>query len=219
MSSSKPWLEKDASKEDPRRFSPPTERNRDPLLAVLESLKLEGARVLEIASGSGEHGIYFCERLPIASWQPSDPDVEARASIDEWRRQSGATKMLPAIELDVMSDAAWAGASANVVVCINMIHIAPWEATVALMRGAARVLPLHGTLFLYGPYKRDGAHTAPTNELFDRNLRARNASWGVRDLEAVQAEAEKNGFSLAQIVPMPANNFSLIFEKKVELTF
>jgi hypothetical protein len=215
---SKPWLEENASKkEDPRRFSPSTERNRDPILAVLAGMALENARVLEIASGSGEHGIYFAERLPIASWQPTDPDAEARASIDEWRAQSGAQKILPAIDLDV-TGGAWAESSADLVVCINMIHIAPWDATVALMRGAARVLPLGGKLFLYGPYKRGGAHTAPTNDIFDRNLRARNETWGVRDLEAVQAEAEKNGFSLARIVPMPANNFSVIFEKKVELT-
>jgi cyclopropane fatty-acyl-phospholipid synthase-like methyltransferase len=215
----KPWLEQTAPKEDPRRFAPATERNREPILEVLRRVVKDGERVLEIASGSGEHAIYVADRLPIESWQPSDPDAEARASIEEWRRQSGAQKVLRPIELDVMRDDTWPHASFELVVCINMIHIAPWEATVALMRGAARVLGSHGRLFLYGPYKRDGAHTAPTNELFDRNLRARNASWGVRDLEAVRAEAEKNGFSLAEIVPMPANNFSLIFEKKVELTF
>jgi cyclopropane fatty-acyl-phospholipid synthase-like methyltransferase len=214
----KPWLEQNAPKEDPRRFSPATERNRDPILGVLGTIELASKRVLEIASGSGEHAIYVADKLPIASWQPSDPDAEARASIEEWRRQSGVQKMSSPIELDVVRDETWPSTPFDLVVCINMIHIAPWEATVALMRGAARVLGADGKLFMYGPYKRSGAHTAPTNELFDRNLRARNARWGVRDLEAVQAEAEKNGFSLDQIVPMPANNLSLIFGKKVELT-
>lgn len=192
-----------------RCTAPATTRNRDPILAVLSRFVPGGARVLEIASGTGEHAIHLASRLPVASWQPSDPDPDARASVEAWRTEAAAERVLPPVALDVCS-APWPVASADVVVCINMIHIAPWRATEALMEGAALVLPRGGVLFLYGPYRRGGAHTAPSNDVFDASLRSRDPSWGVRDLEAVVAEAERRGFDLAEVVDMPANNLSVV---------
>ncbi len=201
-----------------RRSAPATLRNREPILAVLERVvppREGGARVLEIACGTGEHATFLAERLPVASWQPTDPDPTSRASTDAWREHLGATRVLPARDLDVHA-ASWPLDVADLVVCINMIHISPWSATEALFRGAARVLPPGGLLYLYGPYRRGGAHTAPSNEAFDASLRTRDPSWGVRDLEAILAEGEKNGLVLFEpdgIVAMPANNFSVVLRR------
>lgn len=197
---------------DARRFAPATARNREPILAVLERCVPEGARVLEIAAGSGEHACFFAERLPVADWQPSDPDADARASIDAWREHAGASRVLPALDLDVTAPE-WPVSRADVVLCINMIHISPWAATVGLLRGASAVVPAGGVLFLYGPFRRFGAHTAPSNAEFDASLRARDPRWGVRDLEEVTQAAAHAGFSLEEIVAMPANNFSLVFRR------
>lgn len=197
---------------DTRRFAPSTNRNREAILEVLARHVGEGARVLEIASGSGEHATFFAEKLPVAWWQPSDPDPNAIASIDAWRAELGATHVKPAIELDV-TRSRWPLDEADVVVCINMIHIAPWRACEALMAGAGAVLRPGGVLYLYGPFRRDGAHTAPSNEAFDVSLRATDPSWGLRDLEAVLAEAAKHDLRLEEVAPMPANNFSVVFRK------
>lgn len=198
---------------DARRFAPATARNREPILAVLERTVPAGARVLEIAAGSGEHACFFAERLPVAEWQPTDPAPESLASIDAWRAHSGAARVAPALELDVTASA-WPVSHADFVLCVNMIHISPWEATLGLLSGSARLLPTGGVLFLYGPYRRFGAHTAPSNADFDASLRARDPRWGVRDLEAVAAEAERAGFVLDEIVAMPANNFSVVFRRR-----
>jgi len=150
---------------------------------------------------------------PQIVFQPSDPDPSARASIDAWTAASGLPNNRPAIALDATAEP-WPIAAADVVLCFNMIHIAPWEAAIGLVRGAARVLPLGGLLFLYGPFKRDGQHTAPSNEAFDRDfLRARNPAWGVRELEAVAALAEDAGFAPPVVEPMPANNLSVLFRR------
>lgn len=197
---------------DARRSAPATLRNREPILEVLRRFVPSGARVLEIAAGSGEHACFFAARLPVAEWQPTDPDPDSRASIDAWRTQSGVAALRPALALDVTADP-WPVAHADAVVCINMIHISPWAATQSLMRGAARVLEPRGALFLYGPYRRFGAHTSASNEAFDASLRARDPSWGVRDLEEVTRVAEGAGLMLEELVAMPANNFSVVFRQ------
>jgi len=197
---------------DMRRNAPATARNREPILEVLRRVVPDGAKVLEIASGTGEHAVFFASNLEVKSWQPSDPDASSRASIDAWRDHWASSRVQPAIDLDVTREP-WSVESVNVVVCINMIHISPWAACGALMRGTGRVLSPGGLLFLYGPYRRNGAHTAPSNEAFDASLRARDASWGVRDLEEVEQIAGENGLNLEDVVAMPANNFSLVFRK------
>ncbi|MCK6534289.1 MAG: class I SAM-dependent methyltransferase [Polyangiaceae bacterium] len=197
---------------DARRSAPATLRNREPILEVLRRFVPSGARVLEIAAGSGEHACFFAARLPVAEWQPTDPDPDSRASIDAWRTQSGVAALRPALALDVTADP-WPVAHADAVVCINMIHISPWAATQSLMRGAARVLEPRGALFLYGPYRRFGAHTSASNEAFDASLRARDPLWGVRDLEEVTRVAEGAGLMLEELVAMPANNFSVVFRQ------
>jgi SAM-dependent methyltransferase len=197
---------------DARLHSPSVERNRDPILAVLRPL-LDGARsVLEIASGSGGHVVHFAAALPAVTFQPTDPDAASRASIDAWVAESALANVRPALALDVIAQP-WPVESADAVVCINMIHISPWAATLGLMRGAAQVLRPGGLLFLYGPYRRGGTHTADSNETFDRSLRARNIAWGIRDLEDVAQAAQAEGFGAPTIEPMPANNLSVIFRR------
>lgn len=197
-----------------RRSAPAAGRNREPILEVLARVVQGGARVLEIASGSGEHAAFLAPRLHVASWQPTDPDAASVASIDAWREEGGP--VLPAKELDVHTRP-WPvpPGSVSVVVCINMIHIAPWSACEALMRGAGEVLPPGGVLYLYGPFRRGGAHTAPSNEAFDASLRARDPSWGVRDLERVVDEAAKHGLVLDAegVTAMPANNLSVVLRR------
>jgi SAM-dependent methyltransferase len=173
--------------------------------------------VLEIASVSGEHVVHFAEALPGLVFQPSDPDPVARASIDAWASASGLDNVRPALALDATSQP-WPVERADAVVCLNMIHIAPWEAAIGLIAGAARLLPPKGVLYLYGPYRRDGRPTAPSNEAFDRDLRRSNPAWGVRDLEAVTALAQEHGFMRPEIVEMPANNLSLIFVRRQSCT-
>ena len=198
---------------DARRFADATQRNREPIAAVLLRVFPTNARVLEVASGTGEHATYLADRLRVASWQPTDPNSDALRSIDAWRDALGASCVQPARSLDV-HDKPWPdslGAPFDAVVNINMIHIAPWSATAALFEGAAKVLTNSGLVFLYGPFRRDGEHTAPSNRAFDESLRARDATWGVRDLEAVVDVAAANGFSLGEVVSVPANNLSVTF--------
>ena len=195
-----------------KRHAPATARNRQPILDVLQSrLPAEGV-VLEVASGSGEHIVYFAAALPGLVFQPSDPSAEARASIDDWVQTEGLGNVRGALALDAAGDA-WPIERADAVLCCNMIHIAPWEAAVGLISGAARLLAEGGMLYLYGPYRRDGRHTAPSNEAFDRDLRQRNPAWGVRDLETVAALAAAQGFTSPEIIDMPANNLSLLFKR------
>jgi hypothetical protein len=201
--------------DDPRRFAPASARNRDPILEVLRRFVAPGGAALEIASGSGEHAVFLAQALGARAWQPSDPDPDARASIDAWRAHAGpdAARVAPALALDVTSRPWPVEGPLDLVVCINMIHISPWASCEALVAGAAEVLRPKGLLYLYGPYKRGGEHTAPSNAAFDESLRSRNPAWGVRDLDAVRTEAKRCGFSLLEVVPMPANNFSVIFER------
>jgi SAM-dependent methyltransferase len=205
---------------DLRRHAPATLRNREPILEVLLDILPPVGTVLEIAGGSGEHAAYFAPRLVPRVWLPTDPSPAARASIAAWQADGGTpNRFLPPEDLDV-HDPVWPvereprpDPPVSAVVCINMIHIAPWSACLSLMAGAARVLAPGGVLYLYGPYRRGGRHTAPSNAAFDAELRAGNAGWGVRDLEAVVAAAEAEGFTLRRTVGMPANNLSVVFGK------
>ncbi len=201
--------------EDVRQYAPAAARNREPIWNVLQRHLPARGLVLEVASGSGEHAVHFARASgPQVVFQPSDPDADARASIDAWVAASGLPNIRPAIALDASVEP-WPIAGADVVLCCNMIHIAPWAAAVGLVRGAASVLPVGGLLYLYGPFRREGRHTAPSNEAFDRDfLRARNPEWGVRDLEAVAALAQEAGFAPPLIEPMPANDLSVLFRRR-----
>lgn len=198
---------------DPRRFAPAAARNRDAIRDVVLRYLPASGLLLEIASGSGEHIAHLAERTgPDLVLQPSDPDPEARASIDAWTASLARRQVRPALALDATA-ATWPLSHADFIMCINMIHIAPWEAAVGLVAGAARILPAGGGLYLYGPFRRGGGHTAPSNAQFDGDLRARNAAWGVRDLEAVADLAVAAGFTAPIVEAMPANNLSVIFER------
>jgi SAM-dependent methyltransferase len=202
-----------SDRRDLRLRAPAVARNREPILAVLRRVLPADGLVLEVASGSGEHAAFFAVALPRLTWQPSDPDPRARASIAAFRDSGAAPNLLPPLDLDVTAAAAWPVARAAAVVCINMIHIAPWSACEGLVAGAARALPPGGVLYLYGPYREEGRHTAPSNEVFDSDLRARDPRWGVRDLGEVTALAHRHGFVHQETVTMPANNRSLVFRR------
>ena len=195
---------------DPRRFAPAAARNRDPILAALRDVLPGRGVVLEVASGSGEHAVHFAAAFPALTFQPSDPDADARASIDAWAE--GVANIRPALALDAAASS-WPVEGADAVVCINMIHIAPWSACEGLTRGAAAILPAGAPLVLYGPFKRGGRHTAPSNAEFDADLRARNPEWGVRNLEDVAALAAASGFGPPQVTEMPANNLVVVFRR------
>ncbi len=195
-----------------KRHAPATQRNREPILEVLRQVLPSTGRVLEIASGTGEHAVFFAAAFPSLEWQPTDADDDALQSIEAWRVDKAVANVRAPLRLDVTGDE-WPVAQADAVVCVNMIHISPWDATRALMRGAARVLPVGGPLVLYGPYLVPGVPTAPSNLEFDASLRARNAEWGLRDLEAVTAEARSNGLERDRVVQMPSNNLTVVFRR------
>lgn len=193
--------------------APAVARNRDAILAVLRQVLPERGTVLEVASGSGEHAVHCAAALPGLVWQPSDPDPAALRSIAAHRAAAALPNLLPPVALDA-SLPAWPVERADAVVAINMVHIAPWHATEGLIAGAGRVLPGGGVLYLYGPYRENGAHTAPSNAAFDESLRARNPDWGVRDVAEVAELARSHGLDLAERIPMPANNLSLVFRRR-----
>jgi SAM-dependent methyltransferase len=197
---------------DGKWFFPSAERNKDPILEVLRRTLPGRGLVLEVSSGTGQHVVHFAKALPGLAWQPSEPDAELRASIARRIREEGLANVEPPVDLDV-SRFPWPVQAADAVACINMIHIAPWSATLALFEGAHALLAAGHVLFLYGPYRRFGEHTSQGNEQFDRDLRARNPEWGVRDLEAVSEVAAACAFTLAEVVEMPANNLSLVFKR------
>jgi len=211
---------------DGLQFSPAAERNKDPILQVLKAVLPASGTVLEIASGSGQHAAYFTPKLFPRHWIPSDPQPELRRSIMAWRSDEPCHELHPPLDLDVVAQT-WPveddrltqtiGAvqipPVSAIANINMIHISPWEACLGLMAGAQRILPPGGVLFLYGPYKQGKQHTAPSNAAFDENLRSRNPAWGIRDQEAVTEAARNVGLTLTEVVPMPANNFSLVFSR------
>nr|WP_301301843.1 DUF938 domain-containing protein [Methylorubrum extorquens] len=193
-------------------FAPAVARNGAVILDVLRKVLPRGGHVLEVASGSGEHAVRFAAALPDLRWQPSDPDRRALGSIAAHARSAALPNLLTPIELDAQAQT-WPVARADAVVCINMTHIAPWAVTEGLMAGAGRLLPDSGSLYLYGPFRIGGAHTAASNALFDEDLRARDPDWGVRDLEAVVAVAGKHGLRITEQIAMPANNLSVVLRK------
>lgn len=199
---------------DARLLAPAVARNRGPLLAVLRPRLPRAGLVLEIASGSGEHLAALAALTPDLTFQPTDPDPDARASADAWARHLAVRNMRPALPLDAAAPDSWPVAAADAMLCVNMIHISPWTATLGLLRGAARLLPPGAPLFLYGPFRRHGRHTAPSNAAFDESLRARNPAWGVRDLEAVAEAAAAQGFGRPEVTSMPANNLFLVLRRR-----
>jgi SAM-dependent methyltransferase len=195
---------------DARRTAPAAARNRDPILAALRPHLPSSGTVLEVASGTGEHILHLAQALPGLMWQPTEPQPEGRASIDAWA--AGMPNVLPALALDA-AGGEWPMLRADVVLCINMIHIAPWAAAKGLFAGAARLLAAGGLLALYGPYRRQGRPLEPGNAAFDAELRGRDTSWGLRDVGEVGALATSCGFGPASLVEMPANNLMLLFRR------
>lgn len=194
-------------------LSASAERNKEPIAGVLRAVLPPRGLALEIASGTGQHVVHFARAFPSLTWQPSEPDPGLRDSIARHCADAGLANVLPPLDLDVRRTP-WPVARADAVLCINMIHIAPWSAAEALVAGAARCLPEGGVLYLYGPYREGGVHTAPSNAAFDASLRAQDPAWGVRDLEALVALAEEQGLGLEQRIAMPANNLSLVFRRR-----
>ena len=194
---------------DERLIFPATQRNRIPIGDVLaDQLPTQGL-VLEIASGSGEHGVTFQKRFPALTWQCSDPDPEHCRSIDSWIRHEQLTVKMPAaLQLDVR-DQGWLNRltePAQAVVAINLLHISDWDCTIALFTQSAAVLPSGGRLCVYGPFSVDGDHVSESNRSFDASLRERNPAWGVRDQTTVMKQACEEGLKLQNITLMPANN-------------
>jgi len=197
---------------DRRQYAPATLRNRDFIVGVLRDVLPTKGVILEIASGSGEHVVHFARNFPSLVFQPSDREPDALQSVAAWLKAMGVTNVRAPMVLDV-SQSPWPIASADGIICINMVHISPWESALGLVRGAAAILPPTAPLYLYGPYKREGFATASSNQAFDRSLRDRDPTWGLRDLEAVAAAAQSVGFSIPTIIEMPANNLSVVFRR------
>ncbi len=197
---------------DPRRHAPATARNREPILDVLRQVLPARGRALEIGSGTGEHAVFFAQALPAWHWMPTEGDASALPSIQAWVDASGLPNLDAPRLLDVQSTD-WAVDPVDAIVCCNVIHYSPWATTPALLDGAARLLRPGGVLYLYGPYRRGGVHTAPSNADFDVWLRQRNPAFAVRNLDDVQAEAQARGLVPAEVIEMPANNLSVVFRQ------
>jgi SAM-dependent methyltransferase len=197
----------------PLPASPAAERNKQPIADVLAGILPHAGLVLEIASGTGQHAEHFARTFPSLTWQPSEPDAEALAVLAERVRRAGLPNLRAPLGLDVHDDAPPMGTVAAVV-CINMIHIAPWWACAALLLHAERLLAPGAPLVLYGPYKRGGKHTAPSNAAFDADLRTRDPEWGVRDLDDVVALARRHSFELTDLFAMPANNLTVVLKRQ-----
>lgn len=198
---------------DARRHAPAAARNRDPILGVLREVLPSAGLVLEVASGTGEHAAHFARALPQLEWQPTDPDAAALASIAAWRDAEGLSNLRAPLVLDA-AEPRWPVERADGIVCINMIHISPWNATLGLMAGAARVLPSGAPLVLYGPFRREEHPLEPSNADFDLSLKARDPRWGLRLLEEVSAVAEAEGLAFERFVEMPTNNLTVICRRR-----
>jgi|TARA_R100000501_G_scaffold17919_1_gene34865 hypothetical protein len=194
------------------RSSPAALRNRQPIADVLEGFLPDSGRVLMVAEGSGEHAVYFARRFPHLQWLPTDRDEEALASIAAYRAAEKLDNLAAPTLLDAASGA-WPSERVEAILCINMIHISPWSATIGLMEGASRNLAGGGHLYLYGPFLRDGVATAPSNLAFDESLKMRNPDWGIRRLDDVVTLAKAKGLTLEDVVEMPANNLSVVFQR------
>ncbi len=192
-----------------KQTAPAAQRNAEPILEILSRVLADRRHVLEIAAGSGYHAGFFAARLPHLIWQPSDPDPAARESIAAYVSESRHGNLRPPVQLDVCATT-WPVAGIDALVCINMIHISPWEATLGLFAGAARLKP--AVVVTYGPYSIAGDFLAESNIAFDQSLKQRNPSWGIRDVNDVARVAADNGFMLTETIRMPANNLTLIFK-------
>lgn len=214
---------------DFRKYAPATERNREPILEVLKQVLPPNGTVLEVASGTGEHAVFFAPRLSTRQWLPSDHDPQLRASIEAWRAYQPADNLYPPLELDASApvwpvEAEYSSELANsfdfdkypliAIVNINMIHISPWSSCLGLLSGAGRILPTGGKLYLYGPFKQKGNHTSQSNIAFDQALRSQNPEWGVRDLDDVVAAAQAQNLTFLKTYQMPANNLSVVFQRQ-----
>ena len=199
---------------DARQFAPATQRNRESILEVLNKHLALKRNILEIASGTGEHAVFFASHLQSLCWIPSDINPTARESIIAWKNISDVNNLALPLTVDVTQDT-WhrqvEDKKIDGIVNINMIHISPWNACLGLLQGAGKVLPAGGILYLYGPFKRNGEHTSKSNAIFDASLSDRNSAWGVRDLEEVIEAAATANLKLKEVVEMPANNLSVIF--------
>jgi hypothetical protein len=204
---------------DARQYAPATQRNREPIIEILLQVLPQSGTILEIASGTGEHAVFFASKLGGCRWLPTDLNPRSRDSIVSWIEHQGGDRIYPPLELDVtasvwpVENGAFSGEPIVAIVNINMIHISPWSACLGLMAGAGRILSIGGILYLYGPFKRGGEHTAPSNAAFDEYLRTENPEWGVRNLDDVVAAANAQNFTLKQVYQMPANNLSVVFER------
>lgn len=201
-----------------KRHAPATARNREPIAEVLARELPASGRVLEVASGTGEHAVFFAARFPALAWQPSDPDPDALASIAAYRADYPGENLAAPLLLDAAAPASWPVRSADAILCINMVHISPWEATCGLFEGAAQILGgKNAPLVLYGPFLEQGVSTAPSNLAFDESLKARNPRWGLRDAGEVDALAGAHGFRRSARHAMPANNLVLVY-RRVDLS-
>jgi SAM-dependent methyltransferase len=201
---------------DQRMYSPSAARNVAPILAVLRRVLPSHGVVLEIGCGTGEHAVYFADAMPQLIWRPSDPDPDARASAASWISFTGLSNVRAPLDIDVSANT-WGveqEAPFDAIMSLNMVHIAPWAASLGLFAGAGRMLRADALLILYGPFLRDGVHNAPSNAAFDASLKARNPSWGVRDIADLERLGESSGLVLREVIEMPANNRLLVFVKR-----
>jgi hypothetical protein len=194
------------------QHSPACERNRDPILQVLQRVLSKSTAVLEISSGTGMHAVHMANSLPQLSWQPTDISDSALLSIEAWRQLHPSPGLRSPVRLDVRTED-WEVGPIDAIFCANMIHIAPWAAAEGLLAGAGRLLPSEGRLVIYGPFQIAGGHTATSNARFDASLRSRDPSWGIRELESVCSEANRHQLALIESVQMPANNLILVLER------
>ena len=204
--------------EDGRQSAPAATRNRDAILEVLKQELPDSGTILEIAAGTGEHAVYFAPQFPHLSWQSTDYEDDKIESITAWQKHSPSANLLKPETLDASADI-WPvethqpAGPITAILCVNMIHIAPWSATLGLFAGAGRVLPVGGKLILYGPFKKNAQHTAPSNDAFDKKLKSRDPSWGIRDLADLDQLASAQKFSGHREYAMPANNYTVVWEK------
>lgn len=211
MNDSKLWVTDQPMPSD-QKHAPATMRNRDAIAEVLGSVLPGTGTILEVASGTGEHAVYFGQQFAPLIFQPSDPDPECCRSIAAWTARENASNVLPPLQLDAMAQV-WEIDPPAAILCINMIHISPWEATIGLFEKAAELLTTGAPLYLYGPYFRDEVPTAQGNLEFERSLKSRNLQWGIRDVADIDALAKKTGFARESLIEMPANNISLVYRK------
>lgn len=212
MADSKPWTIDDTALGE-QRHAPATLRNRDAIVEVLRDILPDQGTILEVASGTGEHAVYFGRTFPSLTFQPSDPEPACCESIAAWTKREAVPNILPPKQLDAQA-AQWDVENVAAILCINMVHISPWESSIGLFEKAGKLLPPGAPFYLYGPYLREDVETAPGNLAFERSLKSRNLRWGLRDVADMDALAARNGFVRESLIEMPANNISLVYRKQ-----